>query len=143
MLGYLFSLTYSVIIHLLSLSLHQLSLTHSLSFSILLLILFFILCFTFSLSHTLMLSFVTITANCHPLFYKIQVLAIEGDRVQHDFKKNCSDSLTNCSEGQSLYFLQTLNTGNVTQSSVQLSLAWILLHINCHWFLSPLHLFIS
>ncbi len=54
MLGYLSSLTYSVFIHLLTLSLHHPSLTHSLLHPLAASLLFF-LCLAFSLSHTLML----------------------------------------------------------------------------------------
>lgn len=146
MLGYLSSLTYSVFIHLLTLSLplslHHPSLTHSLSPSSRLLLHFFY-------SHTLSLSLLSPSPQTVTLCFigsrcwQLREIECNMPRV---WEKNLSDSLTNCSAGQSLYFLQTLNTGNVTQSSVWvwlLSPAWILLHINCHWLLSAPHLFIG
>lgn len=77
MLGYLSPLTYSVFIHLLALSLHYPSLAHSLSRESL-----FHSIFHFFFFFTLRLTFVTITRDCHTAYYKIQVLAIEGDGVQ-------------------------------------------------------------
>lgn len=83
--------------------------------------LFFFLCFTFSLSHTLILSFVTITANCHSVFYKIQVLEIEGDRVQHAWsmrKKKTGPIEQIVVRAKALIFcrLRTLGTSHRVQS---------------------------
>lgn len=127
-------------------SLTSLSISRSPAFSVLLPDPYFSICVLLvSLSG---FPFVTITTNCHTALYKIQVLVVEGDRVQHaesmkerEREKNCSDSSTNCS-----CFQQSLNSGSVTQSSGcarVLSPAWILFHISCCWLLSALHLFIS
>lgn len=129
--GYLSSLTHSVSIRLLTLPPHHPSLTHSRSLS----------SGYISLSHpmsqffTLRLLFVTVTTNCHTVLDRIQVLAVEGDRVQHvksmrKEKKTVCDCSTN-----SICLVRMANSGSVTQSSVSawlLSLAGLRLHIICH-----------
>lgn len=135
--------------HSLSSSLTSSSVSHSLTFSILLLILSF--SFSVSLFHSHTLSFSPLSPSPQTVTlcfirsrcWKLREIECNMPGVWEK-KKNWSDR-TNCSEGQSPYFLQTQNTGNVTQSSVRawlLSLAWRLLHINCHWLLSALNLFI-
>lgn len=113
------SLTYSVFIRLLALSLplslHHLSLTH-LPF--------------LSLFH-LFSSLLSPSLRCRSVFYTIQVLAVEGDRMKK--KKTGVIVKQIAAKDETLKHWKEFN----------LSLTWILLHVSCHCSLPALHLFIS
>lgn len=82
--GYLASLTHSVSgLHSRSVFLSHFIICPSLTFSTLLLFHFFLILFHF-FSLTRSQTLLSPSPHCHSVFYTIQVLAVEGDGLQHD-----------------------------------------------------------
>lgn len=148
--------------HSLASSLTSSSIAHSLSPLSCYFLSFSTLCCTASLTHTH-----THTVSFSPLSPSPQTVTLcfirsrcrqlreiecnmhrvwEKEKKEEEKKKIWSDSLTNCSEGQSVHFLQTLEHWEChTEFSLGLAtFSWLdTVTYHCHWLLSALHLFIA